>query len=78
VTGAVSLAGIGPDQTHVRILAVPGLARNCHDIEVEGEFGRLHVHLENIPSENPKTGKLTALSIIRAVQDAVDTVRIGN
>ena len=78
VTGAVSLAGIGPDQTRVRILAVPGLARNCHDIEVEGEFGRLHVHLENIPSENPKTGKLTALSIIRAVQDAVDTVRIGN
>ena len=78
VTGAVSLAGIGPDQTRVRILAVPGLVRNCHDIEVEGEFGRLHVHLENIPSENPKTGKLTALSIIRAVQDAVDTVRIGN
>ena len=78
VTGAVSLAGIGPDQTRVRIFAVPGLTRNCHDIEVEGEFGRLHVRLENIPSENPKTGKLTALSIIRAVQDAVDTVRIGN
>ncbi len=78
VTGAVSLAGIGPDQTRVRIFAVPGLTRNCHDIEVEGEFGHLHVHLENIPSENPKTGKLTALSIIRAVQDAVDTVRIGN
>jgi len=78
VTGAVSLAGIGPDQTRVKILAVPGLARNCHDIDVEGEFGRLHVHLENIPSENPKTGKLTALSIIRAVQEAADTVRIGN
>ena len=78
VTGAVSLAGIGPDQTRVRIFAVPGLTRNCHDIEVEGEFGRLHVHIENVPSENPKTGKLTALSIIRAVQDAADTVRIGN
>ena len=45
---------------------------------MEGEFGRLHIHLENIPSENPKTGKLTALSIIRAVQEAADTVRIGN
>jgi len=78
VTGAVSLAGIGPDQTRVRILAVPGLLRNCHDIDVEGEFGKLHVHIENVPSENPKTGKLTALSIIRAVQDVVDTVRIGN
>lgn len=78
VTGAVSLAGIGPDHTRVRILAVPGLARNCHDIDVEGEFGKLHVHIENVPSENPKTGKLTALSIIRAVQDVVDPVRIGN
>lgn len=78
VMAAVSLAGIGPDRTRARIFAVPGLARNCHDIDVEGEFGRLQVHLENIPSENPKTGKLTALSIIRAVRDAVDTVRIGN
>jgi aspartate dehydrogenase len=78
VMAAVSLAGIGPDRTRARILAVPGLTRNCHDIEVEGEFGRLHVHIENVPSENPKTGKLTALSIIRAVQDVVDPVRIGN
>ena len=78
VTGAVSLAGIGPDKTQVRILAVPGLPRNCHDIDIEGEFGKLHVHIENVPSENPKTGKLTALSIVRAVQDVVDPVRIGN
>jgi len=78
VSAAVSLAGIGPDRTRIRILAVPGLKRNCHDVEVEGEFGRLYVRIENDPSENPKTGKLTALSIIRAVQDAVDPVRIGN
>jgi aspartate dehydrogenase len=78
VTAAVSLAGIGPEQTRVRILAVPGLARNCHDIDVEGEFGLLRVHIENVPSENPKTGKLTALSIIRAIRDVIDPVRIGN
>jgi aspartate dehydrogenase len=78
VSAAVSLAGIGPDRTRIRILAVPGLKRNCHDIEIEGEFGRLQIHIENVPSENPKTGKLTALSIIRAVQDVVDPVRIGN
>jgi aspartate dehydrogenase len=77
VTAAVSLAGIGPDETQVRIRAVPGLARNCHDVEVEGEFGRLAVHIENVPSENPRTGKLTALSIMRSIQDAADTVRIG-
>jgi aspartate dehydrogenase len=58
-------------------LAVPGLKRNCHDIEVKGEFGFLSVHVENIPSENPRTGRLTALSIIRSIQEAYDTVRIG-
>ena len=67
VSAAVSLAGIGPDRTKVRIVADPALARNCHDITVEGEFGLLQVHIENVPSENPKTGRLTALSIIRSV-----------
>ena len=77
VSAAVSLAGIGPDQTQVKIVAVPGLERNCHDIEVKGEFGLLTIHIENIPTENPRTGKLTAMSIIRSVQDAVDPFSIG-
>jgi aspartate dehydrogenase len=77
VSAALSLAGIGPDKTQVSISAVPGLNRNCHDIEVEGEFGLLHIHLENIPSENPKTGRLTALSMVRALQDYADYVRVG-
>ena len=54
VSAAVSLAGIGPDRTMVRIVADPSLTRNCHDITVEGEFGLLRVHIENIPSENPR------------------------
>ena len=77
VSAAVSLAGLGPDKTQVKMVAVPGLERNCHDIEVVGEFGVLRIHIENIPSENPRTGRLTALSIIRSVQDAVDPFRIG-
>lgn len=77
VSAAVSLSGIGPDRTMVRIIADPFLSRNCHDITVEGEFGLLQVHIENIPSENPKTGRLTALSIIRSVRDVADPVRIG-
>ena len=77
VSGAVSLAGLGPDKTTVRILAVPGLKRNCHDIDVAGEFGRLSVRVENVPTENPRTGRLAALSIIRSIQDAADSVHIG-
>ncbi len=77
VSAAVSFAGVGPDRTTVRMIATPGLQRNCHDIEVEGEFGLMRLHLENIPGENPKTGKLTAMSIIRALQQETDPVRLG-
>lgn len=77
VSATVSLAGLGPDRTRIRILAVPGLQRNCHTIEVEGEFGSLKVEITNIPTENPKTGRLTAMSIIRSIADAMDPVRVG-
>jgi aspartate dehydrogenase len=77
VSATVSLAGLGPDRTMIRILAVPGLERNCHTVEVAGEFGTLKVEITNVPSENPKTGRLTALSIIRSIADAMDPVRIG-
>lgn len=78
VAACVSLAGLGPDRTIIRILAVPGLERNCHTIEVVGEFGRLSITIENARTvENPATGKLTAMSIIRTIRDAIDPVRIG-
>ena len=77
VSATVSLAGLGPDRTRIRILAVPGLERNCHTIEVAGEFGLLKVEITTIPTEIPKTGRLTAMSIIRSIADAMDPVRIG-
>jgi aspartate dehydrogenase len=77
VSAALSFAGLGPDRTEVAITADPGVERNCHDIEVEGEFGLLRVHIENIPGENPRTGRLTALSIVRAINDYVDYVDVG-
>lgn len=79
VSAALSLAGIGPDQTRIRILAVPGGTRNMHDIEVRGEFGRMTSHIENVPSAtNPRTGKLSYLSAIAMLQEIVSPVRYGN
>jgi aspartate dehydrogenase len=77
VSAAVSLAGIGPDRTRVRILAVPGLQHNCHDVEVIGEFGELRISIRNVPTENPRTGRLTALSIWRTIRQALDPVHVG-
>src|SRR5207248_6386089 len=69
VLAALSLAGIGPEKTHLRLFAVPGQRMNMHRITVEGEFGRLSVEVENVPSENPRTGKLSYLSTIALLRD---------
>jgi aspartate dehydrogenase len=77
VSAAVSLAGIGPDRTRMRIIADPALHRNTHEIDVTGEFGRLTVHIENEPSANPRTGRLTALSVIATIRKLTGPLRIG-
>ena len=77
VLAALSLAGIGPEKTWIRLYAVPGQQRNAHRITVEGEFGRLAVEVENVPSENPRTGKLSYLSTIALLRDLGATLRVG-
>ena len=77
VVAALSLAGIGPDRTRIRIFAVPGQARNQHRITVEGEFGRLTIEVENVPSENPRTGKLSYMSAIAMLRELGAPVRVG-
>ncbi len=79
VSAALSLSGIGPDRTRIRIIAVPGGTRNMHDVEVIGEFGRMTSHIENVPSEtNPRTGKLSYLSAIAMLKEIVSAARYGN
>jgi aspartate dehydrogenase len=74
VSAALSLAGIGPDKTRVRIIAVPGGAFNQHRIEVRGEFGRLAVEVENVPSAtNPRTGLLSIYSSIAMLAEYART-----
>jgi aspartate dehydrogenase len=77
VAAAVSLAGIGPDRTRVRIVADPTIDRNMHDVEVTGAFGRFHVHIENVPTENPRTGVLAAQSVVAALRRLVAPIRVG-
>jgi aspartate dehydrogenase len=77
VLAALSLAGIGPEKTHIRIYAVPGMLHNAHQVTVEGEFGRLRIEIENVPSENPRTGRLSYLSTIALLRDLGATLRVG-
>jgi aspartate dehydrogenase len=77
VVAALSLAGIGPDRTTIEIWADPAVARNCHNIEVDADSARFSLAIENIPSENPKTGRITALSVLAALRKLNAPLRVG-
>ena len=77
VAVALSLAGIGPDRTTLEIWADPHLDRNTHRIEVESDSASFSMEIRNVPSENPRTGKITALSVIAALRKITAPLRIG-
>jgi aspartate dehydrogenase len=78
VAATLSLAGIGLDRTTLRIVADPTIDRNTHEVEAVGEFGRLSVKLENVPSpDNPKTSYLAILSALATLKKLSDPVEIG-
>jgi aspartate dehydrogenase len=77
VVAALALAGVGPDRTLIEIWADPSLARNCHHIEVEADSARFSFSIENVPSENPKTGRITALSVVAALRKMTAPLRVG-
>jgi len=78
VAAALSLAGIGPDRTELEIWADPALTRNTHRIQVESDSARFEMQIENLPSdENPRTGKITALSVIATLRGLTAPLRVG-
>lgn len=77
VAAALSLAGIGVDRTRVEIVADPGVARNSHRIEIIGDSGAITTTTENVPSENPRTSRLAALSAIALLGGLTRSLRVG-
>jgi aspartate dehydrogenase len=78
VAAALSLAGIGPDRTTIEIWADPGVNRNMHRIEVEAEAARFAFEIENVPSvENPRTGRMTPLSVVALLQKLSSPLAVG-
>jgi aspartate dehydrogenase len=76
-TVVTSLAGIGFDYTRVELIADPALKKNQHRISARGAFGDLQITLENEPSSaNPKSSELTALSLVRLIEQQTSSVVI--
>ncbi|MFD3443317.1 aspartate dehydrogenase [Microbacteriaceae bacterium 4G12] len=75
---ALSLAGIGPDRTRIEVWADPALTSNTHQILVVSDSVRLELRVENVPSENPRTSTLAALSVLALLRKRGSSVRVGS
>ncbi len=78
VAATLALAGVGPQRTRVRIFTSPEYRRNQHEVEIEGDFGRIRTEVENLPSrENPRTSALAILSARATLKKILSRVSIG-
>jgi aspartate dehydrogenase len=78
VAMALSLAGIGPDETTVRIVADPDEDRNVHRITATGASGEIDTTVRNAPSpSNPKTSYLASLSAIERIRGVTEPMTVG-
>lgn len=71
-TATTALAGVGLDKTRVELIADPALTKNVHRIAARGQFGAMTIELANVPlATNPKSSELTALSLVRLIENEV-------
>jgi aspartate dehydrogenase len=78
VAASLRLAVNAAVPVRVRIVAVPGGDKNVHEIRIQGEFGRLAVTVENVPSkDNPRTSQLAAFSAIATLKNLTRSLRVG-
>jgi aspartate dehydrogenase len=78
VAATISLAGLGPDRTLVRVMADPSITQNIHEIHARGPFGSFDIRLANFPNpENPKTSLLACLSVVSVLKRIGGPIQIG-
>ncbi|MGB1585421.1 MAG: aspartate dehydrogenase [Thermoplasmatota archaeon] len=78
VAAALSLAGLGFDDTWVQVAVDPLATRNSHKVIIEGDFGRARIEVENLPSPtNPRTSYLASLSAIATLRRLVAPIQMG-
>ena len=72
-----ALAGIGPEETQVTLVADPLATENRHEIRAFGDFGQLEISISSHPlPDNPKTSTMAALNLVRCIQNRVRSLVI--
>ena len=78
VAAALALATGGAGaRTRIRVVADPTIRVNVHELDVEGDCGRIRCRIQSIPSANPKTSQLAVQSALATLARLFDPVSIG-
>lgn len=69
VAAAVALAGVGFDQTRVKLIADADITENIHEIEAKGDFGSFTFQIRgrSLP-DNPRSSALAAMSVVSKLE----------
>ena len=75
VAAAVALAGLGFDDTRVKLIADPNIDENIHEVQAIGDFGRFTFEIrgQSLP-DNPRSSALAAMSVVSKLEQ--ETQRI--
>lgn len=77
VAATLALAGLGWDDTRVRLIADPAVSRNIHEYSVTAGAADYTIRIEGKPSaDNPKTSVTTVYSVAREVLNRLREVAI--
>lgn len=78
VSAALSLSGVGFEETKVEVYVDPTITHNTHEISAKGHFGEVTIQVRNTPSAtNPKTGYIVAMSVIKVLRNLSEPFVIG-
>ncbi len=78
VAAALALAaGAAGRRARIRVIADPTIRFNIHEVEVEGDCGRMVCRIQSRPSRNPKTSELAIRSAMATLRRIIDPVAIG-
>lgn len=78
VAATLALAAGDLKKIRVRIVACPKTKNNSHQIEIEGDFGKITTRTENVVCpDNPKTSYLAVLSGLQTLKQFCTGILVG-
>ena len=75
VAAAVALAGLGFDDTKVKLIADPNVSDNIHEVHATGNFGQFSFEISgrSLP-DNPRSSALAAMSVVSNLEQRAKSV----